>query len=69
MFEFKPQTYADGDVIFSIGDLAEHLYFIEDGQVDLLNAQKNVFASAFAGQSFGVADIMEGGVRSAGTRE
>ena len=49
MFEFKPQAYADGEIIFSIGDLAEHLCFIESGQVDLVNAQGNVFASAFAG--------------------
>jgi CRP-like cAMP-binding protein len=66
MFEFKPQAYADSEIIFSIGDLAEHLYFIEDGQVDLVNTQGNVFASAFAGQSFGEAAILEGGVRSAG---
>ena len=62
MFEFKPQAYADSEIIFSIGDLAEHLYFIEDGQVDLVNTQGNVFASAFAGQSFGEAAILEGGV-------
>ena len=68
MSEFKPQTYADGDTIFSIGDLAEHLYFIEKGQVDLVNAQAHVFASAIAGQSFGEAAILQGGVRSAGAR-
>jgi len=68
MSEFKSQAYADDERIFSIGDLAEHLYFIENGRVDLLNAQGNVFASAFAGQSFGEAAILEGGVRSASAR-
>jgi CRP-like cAMP-binding protein len=68
MSEFKSHTYADGETIFAIGDLAEHLYFIEKGQVDLVNAQAHVFASATAGQSFGEAAILQGGVRSAGAR-
>ena len=68
MFKFKSQAYADSEVIFSIGDLAEHLYFIENGQVDLVNAQGTVFADALAGQTFGEAAILEGGVRSAGAR-
>jgi len=68
MSEFESQTYADGETIFSIGDLAEHLYFIENGKVDLVNAQSKVFASASAGQSFGEAAILQGGVRSAGAR-
>ena len=68
MSEFESQTYADGETIFSIGDLAEHLYFIENGKVDLVNAQSKVFVSASAGQSFGEAAILQGGVRSAGAR-
>ena len=68
MSEFKSHVYADGEAIFSIGDSAEHLYFIEKGKVDLINAQGNVYASAFAGQSFGEAAILQGGVRSASAR-
>ena len=68
MSEFESQIYADGEDIFSIGDLAEHLYIIEKGQVNLINAQANVFASASPGQSFGEAAILQGGVRSAGAR-
>ena len=68
MSEFETQTYADGQSIFSIGDLAEHLYVIEKGTVDLINVQANVFASVSAGQSFGEAAILQGGVRSAGAR-
>ncbi len=68
MSEFKCQTYADGETIFLIGDLAEHLYFIEKGKVNLINAQENVFASASAGQSFGEAAILQVGVRSASAR-
>ena len=68
MSEFESQTYADGQTIFSIGDLAEHLYVLEKGTVDLVNAQANVFASAYPDQSFGEAAILQGGVRSAGAR-
>lgn len=68
MSEFDSQTYTDGATIFSIGDLAEHLYVIEKGTVDLINAQAKVFASAYADQSFGEAAILQGGVRSAGAR-
>ena len=68
MSEFDSQTYADGEIIFSIGDLAEHLYVIEKGTVDLINDDANVFASAYANQSFGEAAILPGGVRSAGAR-
>ena len=38
------------------------------GQVDLINVQGNVYASAAAGQSFGEAAILQGGVRSASAR-
>lgn len=68
MSAFESQTYADGETIFSIGDLAEHLYVIEKGTVDLINAQAKVFASVCADQSFGEAAILQGGVRAAGAR-
>ena len=66
MNEFESQSYSDGEVIFAIGDLAEHLYFIETGTVELINSQGNAFASATQDQSFGEAAILQGGVRSAG---
>lgn len=48
--------------------MAEHLYFIETGTVQLINTQGKAFASAQKGQSFGEAAILQGGVRSAGAR-
>jgi len=68
MDDFESQSYSDGEAIFAIGDLAEHLYFIEKGTVELINVQGNVFASATEGQSFGEAAILQGGVRAAGAR-
>lgn len=68
MNDFESESYSDGELIFSIGDLAENLYFIEKGSVELINAQGIAFASATEGQSFGEAAILQGGVRSAGAR-
>ena len=68
MIDFESISYLDAEEIFAIGELAEHLYFIESGSVEMINAQGNVFASAKKGQSFGEAAILQGGVRSAGAR-
>jgi len=68
MNDFESQSYSDGELIFSIGDLAENLYFIKKGSVELINAQGIAFATASEGQSFGEAAILQGGVRSAGAR-
>ena len=68
MGDFESQNYSDGQAIFAIGDLAEHLYFIEKGTVELINVQGNAFAAAGEGQSFGEAAILQGGVRAAGAR-
>ena len=68
MNQFESLKFADGEDIFAIGALAEHLYFIENGSVELINAQGHAFASAMKGQSFGEAAILQGGVRSAGAR-
>ena len=68
MNDFELHNYSDGESIFAVGDLAEHLYFIEKGTVELINAQGTAFACATEGQSFGEAAILQGGVRSAGAR-
>lgn len=68
MHVFESMTIAGGDLVFAIGDLAEHLYFIEEGTVDLVNRQGTVFAQVSGGKSFGEAAILQGGVRSASAR-
>lgn len=68
MDDFEVQTLEDGDVIFKVGDLAQHLYFIEKGVVELIDLQGKVFASANTGQSFGEAAILPDGIRSATAR-
>jgi len=68
MVDFESLSYSDGEDIFFIGALAEHLYFIENGSVEMINAQGHAFAFATKGESFGEAAILQGGVRSAGAR-
>jgi CRP-like cAMP-binding protein len=68
MSEFSTQSFADGALIFSAGDLASHLYFVQSGTVEMLNAQGLVFAEVAQGQTFGEAAILQGGIRSATVR-
>ena len=43
MSAFKIESFVDGDVIFKIGDPANNLYILSDGQVDLLDDHGVVF--------------------------
>jgi CRP-like cAMP-binding protein len=65
---FATQTFPDGAQIFSAGDVASHLYFVQSGTVEMLNAQGLVFAEVPQGQTFGEAAILQGGIRSATVR-
>jgi CRP-like cAMP-binding protein len=65
---FPSQSFDDGALIFSAGDVASHLYFIQSGTVEMLNAQGVVFAEVAQGQTFGEAAILQGGIRSASVR-
>ncbi|MEI7515101.1 MAG: cyclic nucleotide-binding domain-containing protein [Betaproteobacteria bacterium] len=68
MKEFDIQAFNEGEMIFEIGDVASHLFFIQSGAVELINAQGLVFGEVPKGQSFGEAAILAGGIRSASIR-
>ncbi|MEK0432484.1 MAG: Cyclic nucleotide-binding domain, partial [Pseudomonadota bacterium] len=53
MSDFPIVSYANGERIFTAGDLADQLFFIQQGQVELLDAQGHVFTTLNAGESFG----------------
>ena len=36
MIDFESISYLDAEEIFAIGELAEHLYFIESGSVEMI---------------------------------
>jgi CRP-like cAMP-binding protein len=68
MENFTEETFTPGQTIFTTGDQATHLYFLEKGEVELTDKAGNVFGSIPQGQSFGEAAILFGGIRAAGVR-
>ena len=58
-------TFAPGHRIFNAGDTANHLYFIQQGVVQLLDDSGKVFAEISKGESFGEQAFLLGGIRSA----
>lgn len=65
MSDFPIVSYTNGERIFTAGDLADQLFFIQQGQVELLDAQGHVFTTLNAGESFGEQAFLSGGIRGA----
>ena len=63
--EFISVTYQAGERIFNAGDLADQLFFIQQGKVGLLNAEGKLFTTLSAGVSFGEQAFLSGGIRGA----
>lgn len=62
-------AYADGQVLFSKGDSAQHLAIIVQGAVEVFDPTDNrALATLGVGSSFGEQAVLEGGVRSASVR-
>ena len=65
MSEFPTVTFEAGQRIFNAGEAADHLYFIQEGIVQLLDGQGNAFAQISKGESFGEQAFLNGGIRGA----
>ena len=65
MSDFPTVVFAPGQRIFNAGDTADHLYFIQAGTLQLLDAQGQVFVEIADGESFGEQAFLKGGVRGA----
>jgi CRP-like cAMP-binding protein len=66
------RIYIAGDLVYSEGDVADALFFIEMGAVDIVTRGKDiVFATISSGQGFGELAFFERGIRpaSASARE
>ena len=60
------RIYIAGDLVYSEGDVADALFFIEMGAVDIVARGKEiVFATISSGQGFGELPFFERGTRSA----
>jgi CRP-like cAMP-binding protein len=66
--EFKLEKFLDGQFICKSGEPATHLYFLQEGEVELVSATGQVFGVIPQGQSFGEAAILRGGIRGASVR-
>ena len=54
MNDFELAQFQPGDRLFSAGDLADKLYVVQKGTVQMLDAKTStVFATVSAGESFG----------------
>jgi signal-transduction protein with cAMP-binding, CBS, and nucleotidyltransferase domain len=51
--EFKLEKFLDGQFICKSGEPATHLYFLQEGEVELVSATGQVFGVIPQGQSFG----------------
>ena len=65
MSDFPTVTYTNGERIFTAGDVADQLFVIQQGQVELLDAQGHVFTTLNADESFGEQAFLSGGIRGA----
>ena len=66
------KTYIAGDLVYSEGDVADALFLIEMGTVDIVpKGKETVFTTVGGGQGFGELSYFERGTRpaSASTRE
>ncbi len=68
MSNFYLEEFQAGQIIFKVGDPATHLYFLEKGEVELIDRNDHVFGVIPQGQSFGEAAILSGGIRGASIR-
>ena len=65
MSDFLTVTYPAGERIFQAGDVADQLFFIQQGQVGLFNAEGQQFTTLKPGESFGEQAFLSGGIRGA----
>lgn len=58
---------AEGQVVFSKGDPAKHLYVVQKGEVEIVDGDR-VLETLKEGDIFGEMGLVDGGTRSAGAR-
>lgn len=65
MSHFRDISFKPGELIFTSGDLADKVYFIKSGAVEVLTDLGVPIAKVSTGQSFGEQAFLKGGVRGA----
>ena len=68
MNQFTVEKFIDEQFIFKAGDPATQLFYLQEGEVELVSESGQFFGRISQGQSFGEAAILRGGIRSASIR-
>ena len=68
MNQFTVKKFIDEQFIFKAGDPATQLFYLQEGEVELVSESGQFFGRISQGQSFGEAAILRGGIRSASIR-
>ena len=68
MNQFTVENFIDEQFIFKAGDPATQLFYLQEGEVELVSESGQFFGRISQGQSFGEAAILRGGIRSASIR-
>jgi CRP-like cAMP-binding protein len=66
--QFTVEKFIDEQFIFKAGDPATQLFYLQEGEVELVSESGQFFGRISQGQSFGEAAILRGGIRSASIR-
>jgi CRP-like cAMP-binding protein len=64
----ESRSYPPGEIIFREGDVADAMYVVAHGSVDIVIAGETVIATRHAGEEFGEMAFFDGGRRSATAR-
>jgi CRP-like cAMP-binding protein len=62
------RSYQPGEVVFREGDVADAMYVVEHGEVEIVKADASVIARRQPGEEFGEMAFFDGGKRSATAR-
>ncbi len=65
---FKEIRFKPGEVVFNEGELADKLYFVKSGLLEIIDGTGIIISRVGAGQSFGEQAFLKGGIRGAGVR-
>jgi CRP-like cAMP-binding protein len=68
MNNIKETTFNAGEIIFQVGQIADKLYLVKRGNVEILGDNGFSIAKLSDGQSFGEQAFLRGGIRGASAK-
>jgi len=65
MVNFKESVFNSGHIVFKVDELADKLYFVKQGTLQILDESGDLISTITKGQSFGEQAFLIGGIRGA----